>query len=210
MVHPLAGKGVRPFTYGDYLEWPDDERWEIIDGEAFDMTPAPNTLHQEISRNLCLQIALFLEGKPCRMFNAPYDVLLPEGQETDEEVTTVVQPDILVVCDAGKITERGCRGAPDWIIEILSPSTAGKDQIRKRRKYEQHGVGEFWVVHPTDRTIAVYRLARRRYGSIEFFDDQAVIPVKTLPGLAIEARRVFPPQPPRVVRESPRAYAARR
>ena len=153
MGQPLR-KSPTIFTYADYCRWPDDERWELIEGMAYRMV-TPGLVHQAVVGELFLQIANYLRGKPCRPFIAPFDVRLPRGNEADEEVTTVVQPDISVICDPDKLDDRGCRGAPDWVIEVLSPNTAAKDQIQKLAAYEQAGVREVWLVHPTDRVVIV-------------------------------------------------------
>ncbi len=146
------------FTYADYAGWPDGERWELIDGEAYDMSPAPSRSHQDISIKLEERILQFLAGKkgPCRMYHAPFDVLLPEGDESDDETITVVQPDIIVVCDNKKLTKKGCRGAPDFIVEILSPATATKDMREKLHLYELHGVKEYWIVDPHEKFLLAY------------------------------------------------------
>ncbi len=148
----------RRFTYGDYRNWDDGERWELIDGQAWSMSPAPRTVHQLYSERLSRWIGNFLEGKPCRVFAAPFDVLLPSGDEADDEVDTVVQPDIAVFCDRSKLKEAGARGAPDFVIEILSPSTAKKDLNEKYRLYEKRGVREYWVVDPGNRSLLAFRL----------------------------------------------------
>ncbi len=192
-------------SYGDYLLWPDSGRYEIIEGVVYDMTPAPAPEHQRLLGRLHLKVAGFLEGKECEVFIAPLDVLLPENDEPDEKVKTVVQPDLLVVCDAKKITPRGCRGAPDWVIEVLSPATASKDQILKRRAYEKAGVREYWVVHPTDRTIMIYRLHKAKLTFVDTYDDQAKLKVACLPGLHLDAAEIFPVLP-KVVREDPMRY----
>ena len=111
------------FTYTDYLQWPDDERWELIDGKAYAMAPAPTISHQSLVLSIAKQIDEALDGTPCRALIAPVDVLLPASNEASAQATTVVQPDILVVCDPAKLTERNVRGAPDWIIEVLSPAS---------------------------------------------------------------------------------------
>jgi Uma2 family endonuclease len=118
-------------TYGDYLGWPEDIRYELIDGEAYLMAPAPSPAHQRLVLELARQIADAPEGGPCEVFVAPFDVRLPHADEADEQVDTVLQPDLTVVCDPKKIDERGCRGAPDWVIEVLSPATAAHDQTKK-------------------------------------------------------------------------------
>ena len=158
------------FTYADYLKWPDGERWELIDGEAYAMSPAPTISHQTAAGQLFRQIDEALDGAPCRALIAPVDVLLPTPDEADDHITTVVQPDILVVCDPEKITERNVRGAPDWIIEVLSPATARHDHLTKRALYEHAGVREYWLVHPVDRVITVYVLKDGLYGGPEIAD----------------------------------------
>ena len=184
------------FTYGDYLRWPSEERWELIDGVAYDMTPTPSVFHQRLSRRLLYEIEAFLKDKTCEVFAAPFDVRLPEVQENDEEVCTVVQPDLLVVCDPAKIDEKGCRGAPDFVIEIISPSTAQKDQIRKVELYEKHGVKEFWLVHPMDRIVVLRSLGEDgKYGMPRFAAASGRIAVGVLPGLEIDMDAVFAPPP---------------
>ena len=146
------------FTSADYLQWQGDERWELIDGEAYAMAPAPTISHQTLAGQLYRQIDEALDGAPCRTLIAPVDVLLPAPNEADDQATTVVQPDILVVCDPNKISDKNVRGAPDWIIEILSPTTARHDHLTKRDIYERAGVREYWLVHPVDRVVTVYTL----------------------------------------------------
>lgn len=136
------------FTYRHYKTWPDSERWELIEGHAWAMSPAPMTRHQEMQARLITEIRLFLRGKPCKAYDAPFDVLLPQMDESEDDVDTVVQPDLSVFCDRTKITERGARGAPDLVMEILSPSTSKKDLNDKFRLYEKHGVREYWVIDP--------------------------------------------------------------
>lgn len=160
----LPIRDTKRHTYGEYLTWPEDHRYELIEGVAYAMTPAPNRLHQRLLAEIFRQIAEALDGKPCEVNISPFDVRLPEADEADEDIATVVQPDILVVCDQTKLDERGCRGAPDWVIEILSPATAAHDQIKKLAIYEHHGVKEYWIVHPIDRVVTVYRLEGARYG----------------------------------------------
>ena len=145
------------FTYADYLKWPEDERWELIDGVAYAMA-APGRLHQETVLELGAQILQQLRGTSCKPYIAPFDVRLAQANETDDRIETVVQPDLAVICDKRKLDDKGCRGAPDWIIEVLSPSTAVKDMDHKRRLYEHYGVKEYWIVHPVDHWVMVYNL----------------------------------------------------
>jgi Uma2 family endonuclease len=154
-------KTDRLYTYGDYRTWADEERWELIDGAAWAMSPAANRYHQALSVELGRQISNFLQGKPFRMYQAPFDVLLPESADQDDDaVTTVVQPDVVVICDRAKLTPAGCTGAPDWIVEILSPRTARKDFELKLHLYERHGVREYWIVDPGNRFVHVYLLGQ--------------------------------------------------
>jgi Uma2 family endonuclease len=149
------------------------------------MAPAPTVSHQDIAGDLFAQLRQALRGRPCRVLIAPVDVRLPKADEADERIDTVVQPDVLVVCDAAKISERGVRGAPDWVLEVLSPATAGHDQVRKRRIYEQAGVREYWMVHPTDRVLTVYRLENGVYGKPDTQLLEGETPVGVLPGVVI-------------------------
>ncbi|HOY67579.1 MAG TPA: Uma2 family endonuclease [Candidatus Ozemobacteraceae bacterium] len=209
MPRPDQAKNNTSYTYGDYLSWPDEKRSEIIDGEIYDMTPAPTTLHQVVSGNLFGLLWTFLHEKPCKVFHAPFDVRLPKGNEADESVKTVVQPDMVIVCDEKKMDERGMRGAPDIAVEILSPSTASRDHILKRRLYERHGVKEYWLIDPTNRIMHVYRTnAAGTFDGFEPLDDQAVLETPILPGLSIRLKDVFPKLPPKVVRQSPKPYKA--
>ena len=160
----------RRFTYADYRQWTGDERWELIDGQAYAMAPATTISHQTLVLSIAKQIDDALEGAPCRALIAPVDVLLPAPDEADDHAGTVVQPDILVVCDPEKITERNVRGAPDWIIEVLSPATARHDHLTKRALYERAGVREYWLVHPVYRVVTVYTLKDGQFGSPEIAD----------------------------------------
>ncbi|MBU1105097.1 MAG: Uma2 family endonuclease [Candidatus Riflebacteria bacterium] len=188
-------KKKQRYSYADYLSWDDDKRYEIIDGEVFDMN-SPGFTHQKISLELATQLAIFFDGKPCEVICAPFDVILAKNVKNDDQIFTVVQPDIMVVCDPKKIEERGVIGAPDLVIEIVSPSTASQDNIRKRALYEEAGVKEFWLVHPTDRLIRVYTLGKDGlFGREDLYDDSAQIEIAQFAGLSVDCRRVFPPLP---------------
>ncbi|MBF0475436.1 MAG: Uma2 family endonuclease [Deltaproteobacteria bacterium] len=179
-------------TYGDYLTWPEEERWEIIEGVPYDMSPGPSIRHQRISRNLFRQIDQFLLGRECEALYAPFDVRLPQTDESDQNVTTVVQPDISVICDPAKIDDRGCRGAPDFIVEILSPHTSKKDQAEKLALYEKHGVKEYWIIYPDYATVIVRLLGQDgKYGPPEIHETNGSLEVATLPDLAIDLDVVF-------------------
>lgn len=161
----LALKDRAYHTYADYLQWTDNN-YELIDGEAYFMAPTPNLDHQEIAGEVYFQLRSALTGKKCRAFIAPIDVRLGLEQQqgaADKQIDTVVQPDVLVVCDPSKLVRRGVHGAPDWILEVLSPATASHDQIKKRDLYERHGVREYWLVHPVDRVLTMYQLESKEF-----------------------------------------------
>lgn len=178
-------------TYADYRAWSEDVRYELIDGVAYAMGPAPTRRHQEVAGELYRVIAEALDGSPCRPYIAPFDVRLPRGDEADDAVDTVVQPDISVVCDKSKLDERGCRGAPEWVIEVLSPATAGHDQIVKRALYERAGVREFWLVHPVDRIVTIYVLEAGAYGKPAVHELTGELAALTLPQVIVPWEKVL-------------------
>jgi Uma2 family endonuclease len=183
------------YSYADYVSWQWTEMSELIHGKIFKMSPAPNTAHQRVSLELSRQIANYLKGKKCKAFSAPFDVRLPssESKKNDRDIFTVVQPDICVICDPNKIDERGCLGAPDWIIEILSRHTSSKDLRQKFDVYEQSGVREYWVVHPVEQTVLVYVLnSDGKYESaLKPYVREDMLSAITLPELAIDLSQVF-------------------
>ena len=186
------------YCYADYLEWGEDVRAEIITGAAYMMAP-PLTIHQRISMKLSQRIAQFLEGKTCEVFAAPFGVrLFPKEDNTD---TTVVEPDLVVICDPDKIDERGCNGVPDLIIEILSPSNYRKERLIKFDLYLNAKVKEYWIVSPENKEITVHILENDRYftraygindpDSEEAVQVPEIVPVSVLPGLKINCRDIF-------------------
>ena len=184
------------YTYKDYREWPDDERWELIDGVAYNMSPAPTTPHQGIGLTIASELRAFLKGKPCQVFIAPCDVFFPRVREQDEDsVDTVVQPDVLVVCDPGKILTKGIWGAPDLVVEILSPSTSKKDLREKFDLYERSGVREYWVIEPRARWLQVHRLAEGRYASDRSLEEAGEVVSAVLPGFRLDLETVWPVVP---------------
>jgi Uma2 family endonuclease len=213
---PSPRKSEKTFTYADYAAWPEDERWELIDGVPYDMTPAPNRTHSLISKGCLKTLYDYFEGKPCEVHHAPFDVRLPEKEgkdeknEKDESIKTVVQPDVLVVCDQDKLDEKGCRGAPDLVIEILSPSTASKDCLTKRHVYEKHGVRELIIIDPTNRLVQVYVLEKKgKFAPTQMFADHERVASAIFPGLIFDLTKIFPALP-KIVRESPRKYLSQR
>lgn len=181
-----APKTEQRYTYHNYLSWPEDERWELIDGMAYAMT-APMRIHQKVVSELGRQIGNYLQGKTCEVYVAPFAVRLPQNNEADEKVDTVVEPDISIICDPNKLDKYGCRGAPDWIIEVLSPSTTFKDMHTKRNLYEKVGVREYWIVQPTESWVMIYLLdAQGQYGKPELFKLDDASPVAIFSELTID------------------------
>lgn len=180
------------YTYGDYLKWPDNERWELIKGFPYSMSPAPSSQHQIILGEIFGILWTFFKGKPCKPFLAPFDVRLPAGDESDEKTQTVVQPDLTVICDKSKIDSRGCKGTPDLIIEILSPSSAARDTKEKLQLYQEHGVKEYWLVYPFEQSVDVLVLGKEgKYLFPEKYAGDDVIEVKLFPGLKVDLGTVF-------------------
>lgn len=186
----LPRRDTEYHTYGDYLQWPEDVRYELIDGVAYLMSPAPNRLHQEIAGEIFRQAGNALQGDRCRAYIAPFDVRLPKTNESDNRVDTVVQPDVLVICDPSKLDDLGARGAPDWVVEVLSPATASHDQTTKLAAYERARVPEVWFVHPTDRTVTVYRHDGTRYTRPAILEMSGELAVGVLPQVKIDWARL--------------------
>jgi Uma2 family endonuclease len=183
-------------TYGEYLTWGEEQRYQLIDGEAYLMAPAPSVRHQVVAGEIYFQLRRALGDTSCRVLIAPVDVLLPKADEADEQVDTVLQPDVLVVCDPAKVGERNVRGAPDFVVEVLSASTSGLDQIAKRHHYERSGVREYWLVHPLDRVLTIYRLQGDRFGMPETRLLEGETPVEVLPGVSIHWAELTDRLPP--------------
>lgn len=193
----LARRDDGTHTYGDYLGWPEDVRYELIDGVAYLMAPAPSLAHQDVAGGIYAQLRGQLRDGSCRAFIAPVDVRLPRGDEADELIDTVVQPDVLVVCEPARLGPRGVRGAPDLVVEVLSPTTASHDQLLKRRVYERAGVPEYWLVHPADRIVTIYRLEAGSYGKPDVQELTGQTPVAVVPGVAIAWDEIVARLPPR-------------
>jgi len=177
-------KGI--FTYEDYYSWDDGARWELFEGAAYAMAPGPSTGHQSALIELSTLFHQYLKGKPCAVFIAPYDVRL----NPDDADDTVVQPDLAVICDMTKIDKRGCKGAPDLIIEILSASTARHDRVIKYNLYLKAGVREYWIVDPDEKTVQACVLNDGRY-YMSVYTDEDIVPVSVLPGFNINLHEVF-------------------
>ena len=181
------------YTYKDYLGWPDDERWELIGGVAFDMSPAPLVEHQNITGELFAAIKNFLKNKKCKVFVSPIDVFISDRKDDkDELIENVVQPDIIVVCDQSKVEKKGIRGAPDMVIEVLSTSTAKKDWNEKYNLYEKHGVREYWIVDPSNKAVYIYQLNDKGvFVEKVILEEKGIAECFVLEGLKINIEEIF-------------------
>jgi len=188
----LPQRDTPRLTYADYLTWPEGQSGELINGIAYVREPpAPSRLHQELVGELYLQVRLALEGQRCRAYVAPFDVRLPKSDEADDEIDTVVQPDVIIVCDRLKLDERGMRGAPDWVAEVLSSGTASHDQIVKLPVYERAGVREVWLIHPTNRILSMYRLEGGHYGRATILELKGQTTLNAVPSVSIDWDRLL-------------------
>jgi Uma2 family endonuclease len=179
-------------TYADYLVWSRSYGDELIDGTAYVREPpSPSLLHQETVGEVYRQIACTLEGKPLRVYVAPLDVRLPKSSEADDAVDTVVQPDVFIVSDVRKLDARGARGAPDWLAEVVSPSTARHDVARKVPVYERAGVREVWLINPVDRTVSIYRLEAGHYSGVTVLELKGQTPLTAVAGVSVDWDQVL-------------------
>ena len=188
---PISSYGSL-LTYADYLTMELEEMVEIIRGKLFRMSAAPNTGHQEIRWNLNFVIGGYLRNKDCKAYAAPFDVVLPVRNEKAQTATTVVQPDLCVVCDTTKLQEAGCFGPPDLIIEILSKSTTKKDLNDKYDIYQEAGVREYWIVMPLERLVEVFVLNDGKYQRVHTYYEEEVMTSSIFPDMHIDLKEVFP------------------
>lgn len=207
MAEFVGKNALQRYSYADYLKWDDGKRYEILDGLVYDMN-APLRVHQEVLLSLARKLADYFDDKPCSVYVAPFDVRLAKTRAGDDDVFTVVQPDISVVCDEQKLDDRGCMGAPDLVVEITSPATAGRDHIQKRRLYENSGVKEYWLIDPTNRIAVIYVLQNdNRFKEAETLNDQGKICSSIFVGLAVELTEVFPFKPAVVCENPPPGFS---
>ncbi len=181
----------KSYTYADYLKWQFEERVELIKGKIFKMSPAPNFAHQKISMNISGMFWSFLKGKNCQVITAPFDVKLMIKGAKNQEIITIVQPDVCVICDETKIDSSGCNGAPDLVVEILSPSNNKKELKNKYEIYEEAGVQEYWVVFPPERAIQIFTLHEGKYSGSRYFFAGDQLTSGVLPGFSVDAAEVF-------------------
>jgi Uma2 family endonuclease len=180
------------YTFADCLAWEESERFELIGGEAVLMAP-PSRAHQEVCGELFRQIANYLEGKKCKVFSAPFGVrLFEQDGDTPEDVDTMVEPDITVVCDGNKLDEHGCKGAPDMVIEVLSHSTRRHDRLVKLDLYQRAGVPEYWIVDPDSKSVQVLTLKNGLLLPHEDYGREDIAKVNALDGCFVELCKVFP------------------
>ena len=179
-------KRLEKYTYADYVSWDDDDRYELIDGAVYLMS-SPSAAHQRILGELLRQLGNYLRGKQCEVFAAPFDVCLNARGDDDD---TVVQPDLLVICDKSKLDKKRCNGAPDMIVEIVSPSSSRHDRFRKLNKYLNAGVMEYWIADPDDKILNVHVLDNGKY-IIEAYGSEDVVSVRVLEGCKIRLPDVF-------------------
>ncbi|MCH5598449.1 Uma2 family endonuclease [Niabella ginsengisoli] len=181
------------YTYADYLLWRFKERVELFKGKIFKMSPAPNVSHQKVSLALTRNLDKVFHQSDCQLFVAPFDVRLVNYKQSkeDEQIHTVVQPDLCVICDENKIDTRGCVGAPDLIIEILSPGNTRKEMNIKFDLYQENGVLEYWMVDVTDRAIFMYVLENGKYIGLKPFSEESMVQSNVFPQLHFAVNNIF-------------------
>ncbi|MBP7397238.1 MAG: Uma2 family endonuclease [Flavobacterium sp.] len=180
---------TKTYTYSDYLLWQFSERVELIKGFIRKMSPAPSRKHQTISYNLTLSIGKFFQNHPCSVFVAPFDVRLPIASSKKDN--TVVQPDLCIICDENKLDDKGCNGAPDLIVEILSPNNSKHDVDTKFNLYQESGVKEYWIVEPEERFVLVYTLQNEEYIGLKPFSEGQIIKSPLFSEMQITVDEVF-------------------
>jgi Uma2 family endonuclease len=183
----------KTYSYADYLMWRFKERVELFKGKIWAMSPAPNRRHQKYSQNLNFVLHDYLAGQTCDLYTAPFDVRLLDKKKSkvDKDVYTVVQPDLCVICDRSKLDDLGCIGAPDLVVEILSPGNSKKEMDIKFDLYQEAGVREYWIVQPADHTVFIYVLENERYIGLKPFTEGQFITSQCFPGLKVEVAAIF-------------------
>lgn len=189
-LHQLDPNGT--YTYADYLLWQFEERVELLRGKIR-LMPAPNRRHQEISGKLQYALTTALLHSPCKLYNAPFDVRLTRfNKAKNKDVITVVQPDLCVICDRSKLDDRGCNGAPDLIVEILSPGNSRTEMRDKFDLYQEAGVFEYWVVYPSEKVIQVWKLNEEgRYIGLPPVVEGDLLSTPIIPNLEVNVTDIF-------------------
>lgn len=179
------------YTYTDYLTWKFSERVELIKGKILKMSPAPSRRHQEVSWNLVRHIGNYLEGKSCKAFHAPFDVRLPISLKKGK-ADTIVQPDICVVCDLKLLDDQGCNGVPDLVVEVLSPGNTKREMRDKFKLYQEAGVKEYWLVHPTEEYVVIHQLNKKgTYVSSPYYVEDDKLKSSVLKGFKLATQQIF-------------------
>lgn len=178
----------KSYTYADYLKWKFKESVELIKGKIMEMSPAPTRFHQDISLKLTLHFAKAFENKPCRLYVAPFDVRFPDK---DGKIKTVVQPDLCVICDQSKLDERGCLGAPDLVVEILSPGNTRKEMKDKYELYQEEKVKEYWIIYPDTRNIQIFFLQEDKYIGIQPVAEGEIVTSVIFPTLSFSTEKLY-------------------
>ncbi|SOE22295.1 Endonuclease, Uma2 family (restriction endonuclease fold) [Spirosomataceae bacterium TFI 002] len=183
----------KKYSYKDYLTWSFKERLELLAGKIFKMSPAPSSMHQKVSMRLIRSFLPIFDNEKCQLFHAPFDVRLLDSDKSteDDNIYTVVQPDICVICDNAKIDEKGCVGAPDLIVEILSPGNTQKEMKHKFDLYEAAQVQEYWLVEPNDKVVLVYTLKNGKYIGLKPFTEGSVLKSELFPDLEVHVSSLF-------------------
>jgi Uma2 family endonuclease len=179
------------YTYADYFKWKFEERVELIKGKIFRMSPAPSTIHQKLCGEISGQIWSCLRDKKCQVFSAPFDVRLPRKSSDDKEIYTVLQPDVCVICDPAKLDKRGCLGAPDIVVEVLSPGNNAKELKNKYEVYEEAGVKEYWIVQPQYCSFVQYKLENGKYQPSRQLTTGDVVTTDILEGFVLDLTALF-------------------
>lgn len=180
------------FTYGDYLKFDFEYMVELIRGKIFKMSPAPSTLHQIVVKNLVLDFGNYLRNKDCDVYIAPFDVVLPvQNRKNKNKNTTVVQPDLVVICDPTIVDNACCFGVPDLLVEAISPHTKKKDIRLKYEVYEEAGVSEYWVVYPLEKILEIFLLRKGKYEQQGKFIEGDFVSPSMIPGLKVDLTEVF-------------------
>jgi Uma2 family endonuclease len=164
---------------------------ELIKGKIFRMSPAANRKHQKIVGTIYIRLGVFLENKKCEVYVAPFDVRLPRKSKDDKDIITVLQPDVCVICDPAKLDDRGCIGAPDIVVEVLSPGNNAKELKNKYEVYEQSGIKEYWVVSPQDETVLIHLLEGGKFRLLQLKVAGDIVTSPILPGFTLDVKELF-------------------
>lgn len=176
------------YSYSDYVKWKFKEQVELIKGKLMEMSPAPVRLHQKIARKLVLSFSRVFDNLRCEVYFAPFDVRFPDPSG---KIKTVVQPDLCVVCDQNKLDDKGCIGAPDLVVEILSPGNSKKEMKNKYELYQEQGVREYWIVEPQSRNIFIFVLENGKYIGIQPIAEDETARSVIFPDLCFSTEKLY-------------------